>query len=116
LVKKKGIWIIVIIVIVILAAYFVYRSAAAPSDNKNLAQCLTDKGVSMAGTDRCTHCADQKEMFGKAFKYINYRNCDFEIEWCFEHGVTGYPTWVFPDSTTYPGVRSLSELKRLAGC
>lgn len=40
-----------------------------------LAQCLTKAGVKMYGTPTCSHCLDQKAMFGDSFKDINYIDC-----------------------------------------
>lgn len=81
----------------------------------DFAKCLTQKGIIMAGTDWCSHCNDQKNMFGKSFQYINFKNCD-QGSWCSDNGITGYPTWVFPDGQKYPGVQTFQKLSELSGC
>ncbi|MDI6798708.1 MAG: hypothetical protein QMD12_01785 [Candidatus Aenigmarchaeota archaeon] len=87
-----------------------------PSGNyDNFAKCLTEKGIILAGTDWCHYCKKQKEMFGSSFQYINYKNCDND-NWCRNAGVTGYPTWVFPNGQKYAGVQSLERLAELSGC
>ena len=37
-----------------------------------LAKHLTEEGAVMYGAYWCPHCSDQKQSFGKAFKYIQY--------------------------------------------
>ncbi len=70
----------------------------------------------MGGTDWCPHCKNQKGMFGKSFRYVDYHNCDREKAWCKSNGVKGYPTWVFPDGKKYSGTQSLQTLATLSGC
>jgi len=89
-------------------------STSGPSEHDDFAKYLTSEGISMAGTDWCSHCKDQKALFGDSFQYVDFRNCDNEGSWCLDHGVQGYPTWVFPDGTLYPGTRSIEELKSLS--
>lgn len=84
-----------------------------------LAKHLTDIGATMYGSYRCPHCAAQKELFGGAFKYIRYVECDptgkgANPALCYEKGIEGYPTWEI-NSNFYPGVRSLGELSKLSG-
>ncbi len=111
---KRG-TIIFIAVLVVLVAFFVYQNNKS-GDHDLFAQCLTEAGVSMGGTDWCHFCKDQKAMFGNSFEFIDYHNCDFEEDWCTEKGITGFPTWVFPDSPNRPGVQQLSTLAELSGC
>lgn len=113
---KKIIIILVALLLVVLISYLVYLDSITPGAYDEVAKCLTEKGVMMAGTDWCHFCQNQKSLFGKSFKYVNYKNCDFEQEWCSANGVERYPTWVFPDGTKYLGVQSLETLGELAGC
>ena len=39
------------------------------------AQCVAEKQAKMYGLYWCTHCAEQKEMFGSSFQYIPYVEC-----------------------------------------
>lgn len=80
-----------------------------------LAQCLTDNGVVMYGTEWCPHCKDQKDIFGSSFQYINYVDCDEDGPICQAAKVGGYPTWVI-NGNNYPGGQSLDKLAGLAGC
>lgn len=84
-------------------------------DLTSFAQCLTEKGVTMYGTEWCGHCKNQKEMFGNAFQYINYVDCDLDKAACSAAGVRGYPTWNI-DGENYPGEKPLAQLSELSGC
>lgn len=82
-----------------------------------LAQCLTRAGVTMYGTDWCPHCQDQKALFGPSFRYVQYVNCDANRPACDAAGVTGFPTWVFPDGgESLAGEQPLATLAARAGC
>ncbi|MBD3361894.1 hypothetical protein GF358_03835 [Candidatus Woesearchaeota archaeon] len=79
------------------------------------AQCLTEKGAKMYGTEWCGHCKNQKSMFGEAFQYIDYTDCDKDPDACQTAGVRGYPTWDIKEEL-YPGTRELSKLAALTEC
>ncbi|MFH1916828.1 MAG: hypothetical protein ABIJ21_06220 [Nanoarchaeota archaeon] len=82
----------------------------------NTAKCLTAQGFAMAGTSWCPHCEEQKEIFGSAFQYIDYYDCDLEAQWCEEKHVEGYPSWVSPTGAASAGVKNLATLKKMSGC
>lgn len=84
-----------------------------------LAKHLTKSGVVVYGAYWCPRCADQKTLFGDAYKYVNYVECDPKGKGgnpflCAQKGIQGYPTWEIA-GRLYPGVRSLEELARLSG-
>ncbi|MFH1317156.1 MAG: thioredoxin domain-containing protein [Candidatus Woesearchaeota archaeon] len=80
-----------------------------------LAKCLTENGVKMFGAEWCSHCQNQKKMFGDSFQYVDYVDCDKRRDECTSAKVSGYPTWVV-DGKNYPGEQALSRLASLAGC
>ncbi len=86
----------------------------------SLARHLTQTGAVMYGAYWCSHCHDQKELFGKqAFQDINYVECDPggknpQPDLCREKGVKSYPTWEIK-AQIYSGTRPLTELGRLSG-
>ena len=69
----------------------------------------------MYGTNWCPHCKDQKALFGKSFKHIDFVNCDYHMEECLAAGVEGYPTWKI-NGENYPGTQQLMKLDELSGC
>jgi|TARA_Y100000310_G_scaffold345277_1_gene463345 glutaredoxin len=114
--KTKTITTLVIVGLIIgLSSYGLFKSATGPGEYDNLANCLTNKGIKMYGTDWCSHCKDQKVLFGKSFKKVDYVNCDTRKQDCRDAGVSGYPTWII-NGEQYSGTQSLSELARLSEC
>ncbi|MEK7611145.1 MAG: thioredoxin domain-containing protein [Patescibacteria group bacterium] len=84
------------------------------------AEYLTEKGVVMYGAYWCSHCQNQKQMFGSAFQYITYVECTKETEKCVAAGVKGYPTWIFPKADKagvdkLEGEITLDKLAQTAG-
>ena len=62
----------------------------------------------------------QKELFGKASRFLRYKECspaqqrNFSL--CANDNITGVPTWEFADGTRLQGVQSLETLATQAGC
>lgn len=84
-----------------------------------LAQHLRAKGAVMYGAYWCPHCANQKKLFGSAFEYVNYVECDAQGKdanpaLCQRKGIRGYPTWEIRGKF-YEGEFPLEELARLSG-
>jgi len=88
--------------------------------NIELAQHLAASDIPMYGAFWCSHCQDQKVLFGRqAFAEVEYVECDANGEnpqpdRCQAAGISSYPTWQV-DGQNYPGVRSLEELASLSG-
>lgn len=80
------------------------------------ADCLTEKGAKMYGTEWCGHCKNQKKLFGNSFSNVDYTDCDKDKESCLKAGVEGYPTWVFSDGSKNPGTQELSKLAEKTNC
>lgn len=81
-----------------------------------LAQCLTTNGLKMYGTEWCSHCKDQKNLFGQAFAKVSYVDCDQERQACLDAGVRGFPTWIDSQWNPYPGTQTLARLAEIGGC
>jgi hypothetical protein len=98
--------------------FFYYRKVSIFDD---FAQCLKTKGAKMYGAWWCPHCAEQKEMFGFAFQYVNYTECSPEgqqtmNDTCKQAGIQHYPTWQFPDGSRVEGPQPLNVLADKTGC
>ncbi|MFH1063629.1 MAG: hypothetical protein V1729_00955 [Candidatus Woesearchaeota archaeon] len=109
-----------IILLLALITALLIISGCGP-DKEALAKCLTEKGFKMYGTYWCSHCQAQKDMFGDAFKQINYIECaiqgsDLPAEECTLAGIRGYPTWVLPDGSKQEGAITLSQFQTISGC
>jgi hypothetical protein len=96
---------------------------ACSSDKKldGFAKCLTEKKAVMYGALTCSHCADQKELFGESFQYVTYVECMVpethkETEQCKSVGIKHTPTWIFGDGTRLEGTIQLDKLSQQTGC
>lgn len=112
---KKHIFYVLVIILVLFIIYGTANLITTPGKYDEFAKCLTEKGVIMYGTDWCPHCRNQKAMFGKSFRYVNYVNCEVEKAKCDIAGIRAYPTWII-NGKTYLGTRDLIELANLSGC
>lgn len=70
----------------------------------------------MFGTERCTHCKNQKAKFGDSFSKVDYIDCDAQKDLCTNAGIQGYPTWVDGQGKQYPGDQALDQLATIAWC
>ena len=84
-------------------------------DYTDFAKCLTAKGAKLYGTDWCPHCKNQKELFGSAFRYIDYIDCDQKGLACQTAEIPGYPTWII-NGKKYSGTQKLEWLASFTGC
>ncbi|KAH7690148.1 Thioredoxin-like protein [Dioscorea alata] len=89
----------------------------------SLAEHLHSIGAKMYGAFWCTHCQEQKQMFGKeAAKKIDYVECypdgigkDRKIAFeCILAGVEGFPTWII-NGQHIDGERELKDLAEISG-
>ena len=84
---------------------------------EKLAKYLTEQGMVFYGAYWCSHCNDQKKLFGEALKYVDYVECDPEGEnanpdECKAQKVEAYPTWVYKGQK-FQGAKSLAELAKI---
>lgn len=97
---------------------FAWCTQQTPTENTdnldNFAQCLTEKWAIMYGSVSCSHCQDQKAMFGDSFKKINYVECTQEPERCSK--LKGVPTWEFSDGTQLVWLQKFSVLAEKTTC
>lgn len=90
------------------------------ADQLALAAHLKQVGAKMYGAYWCSHCHDQKQLFGKsAFNQINYIECDPkgknpQPDLCKAANVKGFPTWEI-NGKSVSGTQSLEELATLSG-
>ena len=87
------------------------------------AQCLAARHATMYGLYYCSHCADQKAMFGASFHYVPYVECAIEgpsspelAPACKQAGVKLFPSWQFGTNPPKEGVLSLEALSDKTGC
>ncbi len=84
-----------------------------------LAEHLTEVGAKMYGAYWCSHCQDQKKLFGQeAVSKLNYIECDSkgknaQPNLCVTAGIKAYPTWEI-SGKLQEGVVSLENLAKLS--
>ncbi|XP_019088202.1 PREDICTED: thiol-disulfide oxidoreductase LTO1 isoform X2 [Camelina sativa] len=88
-----------------------------------LAKHLNTIGARMYGAFWCSHCLEQKEMFGKeAAKQLNYVECFPDgykkgtkiLKACADAGIEGFPTWIINDQVL-SGEIELAQLAEMSG-
>lgn len=88
-----------------------------------LAKHLQSIGAKMYGAFWCSHCVEQKQMFGReASKILNYIECfpdgagkgRMMAKICADVGIEGFPTWVIKDKVLN-GEQTFSELAEASG-
>lgn len=86
-------------------------SFAIPGPLDSFAKCLKEKQAIMYGAiEWCHFTQDQAGMFGKSFKYLDYR--DYQSA---PIDIKKTPTWLI-NGQAYENVQSLERLSALTGC
>ncbi len=111
-----------VVTIAVVALFFVWRSEANKPDKLDaFATCLKDRGAIFYGAFWCPHCQNQKAMFGRSQKLLNYVECSTpngqaQLPFCTKKGIEGYPTWEFKDGSRLSGEVALETLAEKTGC
>lgn len=119
--KKKYYWYAGTIVSVVLVGLLLYYLMATPGKYDNLARCLDGKGATFYGAFWCSHCAEQKQLFGKSAKLLPYVECSTpdgrgQTAICISKKIEGYPTWEFADGSKLNAVMTPEDLAEKVGC
>jgi hypothetical protein len=116
--KDKLIWGgIALILIVAYAGFWYYNNHRYDG----FAKCLASTQAKMYGLYWCPHCAEQKAMFGRAFRYVPYVECAIKgshelAPACAAAGVKLFPSWQFGNNPPVEGVFPIQELSDKTGC
>jgi hypothetical protein len=122
--EKQTKFIIVIVVLILIVSgigvCFGF-STQKPGKLDDFSKCLTNSGAQLYGTFWCSHCANQKKIFGSSFKYVSYVECSTpdgndQLPICKENNIEGYPSWIFGDGSISIGEMSLAELSKKTQC
>lgn len=104
----------------VLVGGIVYYSLQ-PGKLDEFAKCTKESGATFYGAFWCPHCQEQKKLFGKSMRLVNYIECstpdgrDQKII-CNQKNIEGYPTWEFSDGSRESGVLSMGQLSEKTGC
>ena len=116
--RKMLIWGgIAVLIILAYAGVWYYRNHRYD----DFARCLASKQAKMYGLYWCPHCKEQKDKFGKAFRYVPYEECAIKgsrqlAPVCAAAGVKLFPSWQFGANPPKEGVFELEELSDKTGC
>jgi hypothetical protein len=116
--RRKLIWVGIVVALAGAYAAFWYYSNHRYD---GFAKCLTSKQAKMYGLYWCPHCAEQKEMFGRAFHNVTYVECAIKDSHelapeCTAAGVKLFPSWQFGANPPIAGVFPMQELSDKTGC
>lgn len=118
-------WLILIIFLNLIPLFFLNLPQSEQKNYDNLAQCITNNGINMYGSFRCSICAKTRKMFGDSFQFINEIEChpqgeNPQTELCLTKGIAGTPTWVLEpegkEIKRQQGFLSIEELAEFSGC
>jgi len=113
--------VILAVIVVVYAIYAYTNKTNQPGQLDEFATCLKDKGAVFYGAFWCTHCQDEKRLFGNSEKLLPYVECSTpdgqsQTKVCVDNNITAYPTWVFADGTRQTGALSLQQLADQTDC
>jgi len=119
--SKRTRMLIYVGILILVAAAFLAGRYYKNHKYDSFAKCLASKQAKMYGLYWCPHCADQKAMFGSAFKYVPYVECAIKgsrelAPECKAAGVKLFPSWQFGMDPPKEGVLSLDALSEKTGC
>jgi len=109
------------IVLIFIGAISAMPKVQNRTDLEPFAKCITDSGAKFYGAYWCTHCQEQKKMFGTAKNLLPYVECSTadgkgQLPICTENNISGYPTWGFKDGSTLSGAVTLELLAEKTSC
>jgi hypothetical protein len=120
---KKFLYILIGVIVLAGIVYIIVAPPRATAGKYDaFATCIAQSGATFYGAFWCSHCQQQKAMFGSSAHLLPYVECSTpdgqsQIQVCKDKGIVEYPTWQFAtDATTTPGVLQLSDLAQKTGC
>src|SRR3989338_7672452 len=115
--KKQALGSVIFVVILLTVAFLIFKpEPEGPGSLDAFAQCLTEKGWTMYGAYWCPHCQNEKKAFGSSWKYVDSVECTDEPQRCTDAGVTGFPTWLGPESARLEGEQGIAGLSEASSC
>lgn len=117
--KNKNLYIIIAMSLALLLIIIYPKAPNEKNELDDFAACLKDSGAKFYGTENCSYCKAQRELFGPSFPLVPYVACDGAVGMspvCKSAGITAYPTWIFSDGSKDMGMKSLQYLAKKTGC
>lgn len=113
---KRSISILLVVIILIIGVIAVISYLKGNNNNidEETARCIASKSQLYVKTG-CSHCLQQEQILGNYLSLFNITDCLNNIEICSDKMIEFIPAWII-NNQKYYGVKSLKELKDLAGC
>lgn len=106
----------IIVSVIALSALVLTGCTQEPKQNLDaFAKCLTEKGAMIYTSKTCSHCQNQKKLFGDSWQYINDVDCNDNPIVCSQAGIQGVPNWMI-NGESLLGEQSLEILAEKTGC
>lgn len=113
--KNILITILFIAVVVIIAIVIIHLTKKTSGIvDESVAKCIGQNSILYVQLG-CSHCEDQKNLFGNSYQYLNVTDCFYETGVCINNSIEATPTWVIKDQR-YVGVQTVEKIKELTGC
>jgi len=121
--RKKITYTVIAIIALVVILSLILKPLNKTGEFDDLVNCMASKEIKMYGAYWCSHCNQQKELFGDSvnlFEEKIYVECaedasDNERQKCIEKGITGYPTWIINNEKVL-GTKSMKKLAELSEC
>lgn len=123
--KARRKWMTFIGVIFVIPILMFNLASLGDENYDQLAQCLSEKGISFYSSYHCGYCLKTKEMFGDSMKFIKEIECHpddphSQFELCQQKNIEGTPTWVMEidggEIKRQEGFMNIEALKEFSGC
>ena len=101
--------------LIIITSLIFLVACTSPGKYDDFAKCLSEKGVVMYGTETCSFCQQQKQLFEGSFQQLTTIDCNNAPIACANANIKVYPTWRI-NNTNYDGLQQLTSLSSLTGC
>ena len=105
---------LVAIVLLIIIGIFIKQSWNNEKLTADSAACISKKAALIA-SETCGHCQEQKKTLGEYLKNFTILSVDEDPSLWAKYSLVGVPTWIINEKT-YPGTKTIKELKDLTNC
>lgn len=115
----------VTICVMIILFLLIQFSSEPEGEYDKFARCIVDSGAKMYSAWWCSHCQNQKDIFGDSFKILEDGGVNVECSpdgiqtfsaECLELGIRGTPTWRFSNGNELGGFLTLPRIAEETGC
>lgn len=112
--KKSNLVMMLLIILIISSIITINYLKSRINPQEELMKCVAGKSH-LYVSKTCSFCAQQKIILGDYIEYFNITDCLENTAECISRGITKWPAWEI-ENKTYLGLRSIEELKEIAGC